>query len=64
MSLLFNTLPSFSSESACNAGDPRSITGSERSPGVGNGYPLQYSFLENSMDREARRATVHEVAES
>ena len=38
-------------ESACNAGDP--IPGLERSPGEGNGYPLQYSCLENSMDREA-----------
>ena len=37
-------------ESACNAGDPSSISGSERSPGEGNGYPLQYSGLENSMD--------------
>ena len=37
-------------ESACNAGDPGSITGSERSPGKGNYYPLQYSGLENSMD--------------
>ena len=38
-------------ESACNAGDPGSIPGSERSPGEGNGYPLQYSRLENFMDR-------------
>ena len=37
-------------ESACNAGDPGSIPGSERSPGKGNYYPLQYSGLENSMD--------------
>ena len=40
-------------ESACNARDPSSIPGSGRSPGEGNGYPLQYSCLENSMDREA-----------
>ena len=40
-------------ESACNAGDPGSIPGSGRSPGEGNGYPLQYSCLENSMDRGA-----------
>ena len=40
-----------SKESACNAGDPGSIPGSGRSPGVGNGNPLQYSCLENSMDR-------------
>ena len=42
-----------SKESACNAGDPGSIPGSGRSPGAGNGNPLQYSYLENSMDREA-----------
>ena len=51
-------------ESACNAGDPGSILGSERSPGEGNGYPLQYSCLKNSMDRETRWATVHGVAKS
>ena len=39
-------------ESACNVGDPDSIPGSERSPGEGNGNPLQYSYLENPMDRE------------
>ena len=38
-------------ESAYNAGDLGLIPGSERSPGEGNGYPLQYSYLENSMDR-------------
>ena len=38
-------------ESACNAGDPGSILGSGRSPGEGNGYPLQYSCLENPMNR-------------
>ena len=37
-------------ESACNAGDPCSIPESGRSPGEGNGNPLQYSCLENSMD--------------
>ena len=37
--------------SACNAGDPGSIPGLGRSPGEGNGNPLQYSCLENSMDR-------------
>ena len=46
-------------ESACNAGDPSSIPGSQRSPGEGNGYPLQYSSLENSMDY-----MVHGVAKS
>ena len=52
-------------ESACNArdtGDTGSILGSGRSPGVGNGNPLQYSRLENLMDRGAWWATVHGVA--
>ena len=40
-------------ESACSARDWDSIAGSERSPGEGNGYPLQYSCLENPMDRGA-----------
>ena len=40
-------------ESACNAEDPGSIPGLGRSPGEGNGYPFQYSCLENSMDRGA-----------
>ena len=44
-----------------NAGDSSSIPGLERSPGGGNGNPLQYSCLENTMDREAWRATVHRV---
>ena len=51
-------------ESACNAGDPGSIPGWGRSPGEGNGYPLQYSFLENSMDKGAWWATVHGVGRS
>jgi len=38
---------------ACNVGDPGSIPGSGRSPEEGNGYPLQYSCLENSMNRGA-----------
>ena len=42
-------------ESACNVGDLGSTTGSGRSAGEGNGYPLQYSCLENSMDRGARQ---------
>ena len=42
-----------SKESACNAGDPGSIPGSGRSPGEGNGNPLQHSFLGNPMDRGA-----------
>ena len=51
-------------ESACIAGDPGLIPGSGRSPGEGNGYPLQYTCLKNSMDRRARQATVHRVAKS
>ena len=43
-------------KSACNAGDPGSIPESARSPGEGNGNPLQYSCVENPMDREAWRA--------
>ena len=50
--------------SVCNAGDPGSIPESGRSPGEGNGSPLQYSCLENLMDRGAWWATVHGVAES
>ena len=51
-------------ESACNAGDPDSIPELGRSPGEGKGYPLQYSGLENSMDRGAWQATVHGNAKS
>ena len=51
-------------ESACNAGDLGSIPGSGRSPGEGNGYPLQYSCLKNSVNRGVWRATVHGVAKS
>ena len=50
-----------------NAGDIRdagSIPGSERSPGGGHGNPLQYSCLENPMDRGAWQPTVHRVAKS
>ena len=50
-----------------NAGDIRdlgSIPGSGKSPGGGHSNPLQYSCLENPMDRGAWRATVHEVAKS
>ena len=50
--------------SACNAGDLGSIPGPERSPGEGNGNPLQYSCLENPMDGGAWWATVHGVAKS
>src|SRR5574337_1232627 len=51
-------------ESACNAGGWGSIPRSGRSPGEGKGYPLQYSCLENSMDRGAWRPTVHGVTKS
>ena len=47
-----------------NAGDEGSIPGSGRSPGKGNGNPLQYSCLGKPMDRGAWWATVHEIAES
>ena len=50
--------------SACNAEDLSSIPGLGRSPGEGNGNPLQYSCLENPMDRGAWWATVHGVAKS
>ena len=51
-------------ESACNVGDSGSISGLGKSPGEGNGNPLQYYCLENSMDRGAWWATVHGVTES
>ena len=51
-------------EFACNAGDLVSIPGLGRSPGEGNGYPLQYSCLKNSMNRGAWQATVHGVTKS
>ena len=51
-------------ESACNTGDTGSIPGLGRSPRKGNGYPLQYSCLENSVDREAWWATIYRVAKS
>ena len=50
--------------SVYHAGDPDSIPGSRRSPGEGNGNPLQYYCLENPMDRGAWQATVHRVAKS
>ena len=50
--------------SACNAGDLGSIPGLGRSPGEGNGNPLQYSCLENPMDGGAWWATVHGVPKS
>ena len=51
-------------ESACDAGDEDSIPGWGRSPGEGNGNPLQYSCLGNPMDRGAKWATVHGVTKS
>ena len=51
-------------ESTCNAGELGTVPGSGRSPGEGNGNPLQYSCLENPMDRGACRAIVHGFAES
>ena len=55
---MVKTLPT----NAGDAGDVGSIPGSGRCPGVGNGNPLQYSCLENSMDSGTWQATVHEVA--
>ena len=49
---------------SANAGDLGSIPGLGRSPGVGNGNPLQYSYLENPMDRGAWRAIIHRIAQS
>ena len=51
-------------ESACNAGDSGSISGLGRSPREGKRYPLQYSCLENPMDRGAWQATTHGVTQS
>ena len=50
--------------STCNVGDLGSIPGLERSPGGEHGNPLQYSCLENSMDRGAWQAPVHGIANS
>ena len=51
-------------ESAFNAEDMDSIPGTGKSPGEGNGYPLQYSCLENPMDRGAWQAIGHGVTKS
>ena len=53
-----------SKASACDAEDPGSIPESGRSPGEGNGNPLQYSCLENPMDEGAWWATVHGITKS
>ena len=63
-SLLGFSGSSDSTESTCNAGNLGLIPELGRSPGEENGYPLQYSCLEKSMDRETWQATVHGVAES
>ena len=57
-------LPWWLRQSAYNAGDLGLIPGLGRSPEEGNGYPLQYSCLENPMDRGGWCATVHRVAKS
>ena len=57
---MINNLPA----SAGDTRDVGSIPGQGRSPGVGNGSPLQYSCLENPMDRGAWHATVHKVEKS
>ena len=51
-------------ESACSTGDLGSIPESERSLAEGNGNPLYYSYLQNSMDKKAWRATVHVVTKN
>ena len=53
-----------SKESTCNAGNLGSVPGLGRSPGEGNGYPLQYSCLESPMGRGAWEVTVHGVAKN
>ena len=64
MGLPWCLLASDSIESACNVGDLSSITGSGKSPGEGNGNPLQYSCLENPTDRGTWWATVHGVTKN
>ena len=64
MDLYLNLGGSDSKASAYNVGDLGSIPGLGRSPGEGNGNPLQYSCLENPMDRGAWWTTVHGVAKS
>ena len=56
-------LSSVGTESTCNAGDLGLVPGLGRAPGEGNGNPLQYSCLENPMDRGAWQATVHGLQE-
>ena len=60
----FHLVAQIVKKSACNAGDLGSIPGSGRSLGEGHGDPLQHSFLKNSTDKGAWRATVHGTAKS
>ena len=64
--MIMKTLPRWLSpkESSCNAGDKGSIPGRGRSPRGGDGNPLQYSCMENPMDRGAWWAIVHRVTKS
>ena len=64
INILFVNYTSTKLASACNVGYPGLIPGLGRAPGEGNGNPLQYSCLENPMDRGAWEATVHGVAKS
>ena len=59
-----SSIASLPTHSACSVGDLGLIPGLGRSPGEGKGYPLQYSGLENSMDRGVWQATVHGFAKS
>ena len=61
---LKRTISSVGKEFACSAGDPGLIPGTERSPGEGDGNPLQYPCLENPMDGEAWWAAIHGVSNS
>jgi len=63
VALVVKNLPA-NAGGTCNVRDTGLIPGSERSPGGGHGNPLQYSCLENPMDRGAWRATVHGVSQS
>ena len=63
VAIMVNTL-SASAGDLRDTRDAGSVSGSRRSPGVGKGHPLQYSCLENPMDREAWRATVHDLTKS
>ena len=61
---MFQTGGSDGKESTCCVGDLSSIPGLGNSPGEGNGNPLQYSCLENPMDRGVCWATIHGIAKS